>query len=208
MSVDTIHCKKRYKWGGQKNITTKNERARQRSGFKDSHFTFLGLTAANGEPVMRAIIISAQSPLKAMEISGYNATAKLDDEEPIEWENIQDKFKHDANKKFPFWPNCTYKGKVVDFWVGYSEHGSITSELLTDMLHNIDSFKVFDQDGVKGIRPFFLLDGHGIRFEVPSIWYTLSKRHKWYACVDTPWEGQLFGRWATVRNRMDKAKLY
>jgi hypothetical protein len=54
--------------GGQKKITTKNGRARHQSGFKDYQFTFLGFAAANGEPVICAVVLSAQSPLKAMEI--------------------------------------------------------------------------------------------------------------------------------------------
>jgi hypothetical protein len=42
---------------------------------------------------MCAVILSAQIPLKAMEISGFNAIAQLDYEEPIKRENIQDKSK-------------------------------------------------------------------------------------------------------------------
>jgi hypothetical protein len=173
--------------GGLKKITTKNGRARQRSGFKDSRFTFLGFTAANDEPVMGAVVLSAQTPLKAMEIWGCNATAQLEDEEPIELENIKDKFKHGANKKFPFGPKCTYKVKVVDCWVVYTEHGSIASELLADMLQKIDSYKLFDDDWANGVRPVLLLDGHGSRFEVPFLRYTMSKKHKWYHCIGTPW---------------------
>jgi hypothetical protein len=73
--------------------------------------TLFGSTAANGEPVMCAISLSAQRPLKTMEISGYNATGQLDDEEPIEWENIEDKFKDGTNKKFPFWAKVYLQGK-------------------------------------------------------------------------------------------------
>jgi hypothetical protein len=164
--------------GGQENITTNNGRAIQWSGFKDSHFICIGFAAANGEPVICAIIISAQTPLKAMKISGYNAMVQIDDEEPIEWENIQDNFKRGANNKFPFGPNFTYKGNGVDCWVGYGEHGSIISELLTDMLPNRDSFKVFDQDRANGVHPVLLIDGRGSRFEVPFLRYTWSKRHK------------------------------
>jgi hypothetical protein len=47
--------------------------------------TFLGFTTAHSEPVMCAIILSAQHQIKAMDISGYNTMAQLDDEEPIEW---------------------------------------------------------------------------------------------------------------------------
>jgi hypothetical protein len=80
-----------------------------------------------------------------MEISVYNVTAQLDDEEPIELENTQDKFKHGAHKKFPFGPKCTYKGKVVDCWVGYTGHCTITRNILAD-IRKIDSYKFFNDD--------------------------------------------------------------
>jgi hypothetical protein len=128
---------------------------------------------------MCAVIIYTQSPLKTMVMSGYNSTAQLDDEKPIEWENIQYKFKHGANKKFPFGPKCTCKGKIVDCWVEYTEHDRITSELLADMLRKIDSYKVFDEDRANDIHPVLLLDGHGSRFGVPFLRYTMSQRHTW-----------------------------
>jgi hypothetical protein len=33
-----------------------------------THFIFIGFAAANGEPVMCTVILTAQTPLKAMEI--------------------------------------------------------------------------------------------------------------------------------------------
>jgi hypothetical protein len=98
-----------------------------------------------------------------------------------------------ADMKFPCGPNCTYKGKVVECWVGDSEHDSITSILLTNMLQKIDSYKVFDEDRANGVHPILLIDGHGSSFEVPLLQYTLSEIHNWYACIGTPW-GQVFDR--------------
>ena len=42
---------------------------------KDSHFTVLGFSAANGEPVMCAVIFSAKSSLCEEWVIGFNASA-------------------------------------------------------------------------------------------------------------------------------------
>jgi hypothetical protein len=60
------------------------------------------------------MIFSALSPQKAIEMSGYNAMAQLDDEEPIEWVFFKEQLKNGTDKKIPFGPNCTYKTKLLN----------------------------------------------------------------------------------------------
>mmetsp|Transcript_12989 Transcript_12989/g.15241 ORF Transcript_12989/g.15241 Transcript_12989/m.15241 type:complete len:145 (-) Transcript_12989:100-534(-) len=60
---------------------------------------------------------------------------------------------------------CIFQGKEVLCMIRWSPKGSITSEILTDILRELDHLKVFDRSG--GKKPFLLLDGHGSRFELP-----------------------------------------
>jgi hypothetical protein len=45
--------------GGQKFLVVNDMHTQVRNSFKDNHFTFLGFTAANGQPTMCAIVIAA-----------------------------------------------------------------------------------------------------------------------------------------------------
>jgi len=47
--------------GGELFLCGKGERPQQRSAHKDAHFTVLGFTAANGNPIMCAIIFAAKT---------------------------------------------------------------------------------------------------------------------------------------------------
>jgi hypothetical protein len=46
--------------GGQTYLCTRDGHPQQRAATKDCHFTVLGFTAANGEPIMCAIIFAAK----------------------------------------------------------------------------------------------------------------------------------------------------
>jgi len=61
--------------GGQKLLCGKEQRPQQRSATKDAHFTVLGFTAANGLPVMCAIIFAAKE-LEESWVLGFNPTVK------------------------------------------------------------------------------------------------------------------------------------
>ena len=59
--------------GGQKLLCGKEQRPQQRSATKDAHFTVLGFTAANGLPVMCAIIFAAKE-LEESWVLGFDPT--------------------------------------------------------------------------------------------------------------------------------------
>ena len=147
-------------WGGEKFFCEAHGRPQVKAATKDSHFTVLGFTAATGEPVMCAIIFAAQTLCESW-VFGFNASAtwiKGDDDVCSNTGGL--------DKRYPQGPFCHINGKTVPTFCCCSENGSITSELLVEMLRVIDRFKVFDRSG--DIAPFLLLDGHGSRSTQPT----------------------------------------
>ena len=148
---------------------------------KTHHFTVMGLTLFNGDPLLCVIIFSGKSPRDDIEL-GYDDTVPmighLDDEDFME-KNIG------KGKRFPCGPTCTYKGKKISCLCRWSENGSVTSEILKDICQELDKLKIFDRS--KGILPFFLLDGHGSRFELPFLEYINDTSHKWCVCIGVPY---------------------
>ena len=165
--------------GGEKFLCEKMARPQIRAATKDSHFTVLGFTAATGEPVMCAIIFAAKELATAW-VLGYDASA--------EWQGKD----HEENlntgglgKRFPMGPQCHYNGVDVPCFCCCSENGSITADLLVEMLRAMDSLNVFDR--TDGISPFLLLDGHGSRFELPFLQYINNPLTHWNVCVGVPY---------------------
>ena len=73
-------------------------------------------------------------------------------------------------KYFPGGPRCTFRGINVPCYVTYSSKGSITSEILAEVLKWSDDMKVFPWDN-NSPTPFLLLDRHGSRLEMPFLQY-------------------------------------
>jgi len=70
-----------------------------------------------------------------------------------------------------------------------TENGSITAELLMEMIKAIDNQHVFDRSD--GILPFLLLDGHGSRFNLTFLEYindTKIKGTKQNICIRAPYD--------------------
>lgn len=89
------------------------------------------------------------------------------------------------DKKYPYGPTCTVRGVKVLCLVRWSPKGSITSEILAEIYEVLDYLKVFDRSG--GAIPFFLLDGHGSRVELPFLKYVNNPDHMWCACLGVPY---------------------
>jgi hypothetical protein len=165
--------------GGEKFLCEKMARPQIRAATKDSHFTVLGFTAATGEPVMCAIIFGAKE-LAVPWVLGYDASA--------EWqgnENEADLNTGGLGKMFPMGPQCNYNGVDIPCFCCCSENGSITANLLVEMLKAMDSLKVFDRSD--GVSPFLLLDGHGSRFELPFLQYINNPLTHWNVCIGLPY---------------------
>ena len=79
-------------------------------------------------------------------------------------------------------------GKQIPTFCCCSENGSITSDLLTEMLREIDKIGLYDRSD--NILPFLILDGHGSRFELPFLEYIngrTSEKNKWNVCIGIPY---------------------
>jgi hypothetical protein len=178
--------------GGQKFMVAKDMRAQVRNSFKYNHFTVLGFTAADGRPVMCAILIAA-SKLRLTDVTGF--TPLSTDAEDVssagmkvlyyEIAAMKDEHSNGVDRMFPFGPTCTFNGSQVPTFIACSKNDSITSQLLTNMLSKMDDLELFNQSS--GVNPFLLCDGHGSRFEEPFLGYTPESNRPWTCCIGVPY---------------------
>ncbi len=89
------------------------------------------------------------------------------------------------DKRYPQGPVCTFKGIDVPTFCCCTENGSITGELLADMLSVMDKKNLFDRSD--GVAPFLLLDGHNSRFDLKFLTYVNDPATKWNACIGVPY---------------------
>ncbi|KAI2492615.1 hypothetical protein MHU86_21929 [Fragilaria crotonensis] len=165
--------------GGEKFLCEAAGRPQIKAATKDSHFTVMGFTAATGEPVMCAIIFEAMKMCPSW-VLGLNASAPWIGEKKDKRQNSGG-----INKRYPMGPVCRFRGKDVPTFCCCSENGSITADLLVDMLKVMDKMELFDRSD--GVPPFLLLDGHGSRFDLKFLRYVNDPTTKWNACIGVPY---------------------
>jgi hypothetical protein len=160
--------------GGQNFMVATDMRSQVQQLFKDYHFMVLGFTAGDGHPIVCAIFI-AVSKLQVAYVTDFNpllkdaedATDKDMQGLETEIEEIKDEQSNGIGRMFPFGPTCTFNSIEVPMFVTCTKNGSITSELLANMLQRMGDFLLFDRS--QGISPFLLCDGHGSRFKDPLL---------------------------------------
>jgi hypothetical protein len=165
--------------GGEKFLCEASGRPQIKAATKDSHFTVMGFTAATGESVMCAIIFEAMKMCPSW-VLGLNASAPWIGEE----NNLQQNT-GGINKQHPQGPVCRFRGKDVPTFCCCSENGSITAEILVDMLSVMDKIQLFDRSD--GVPPFLLPDGHGSCFDLKFLRYVNNPATKWNACIGVPY---------------------
>ena len=79
--------------------------------------------------------------------------------------------------KFPGSPKCEFKGKKIPCLCIWIKKGSITSDILTDILETINHMEVFNWKD--GATPFLLIYGHMSRMEVELLEYICNPAHEW-----------------------------
>ena len=127
----------------------------------DKHWTLLGLTAFTGQPVMCIVIFAGEKASTILE-TGMDIFAQVIGNEKED--DFFDK-NYGPGKLYPGGPTCEFKGKKIPCLVRWSPKGSITSEILVDILKTLDYLNIFVDERAQGKKPFLLLDGHGSRFE-------------------------------------------
>jgi hypothetical protein len=165
--------------GGQTYLCTKDGRPQNRAATKDAHFTVLGFTAGNGEPIMCAIIFAAKTMREEWAL-GHDPF--------VDWIGQEDDVSNNVGegRAMPQGPECNFRGKNVPCFCCNSENGSITGALLKEMLEALDRLNIFDRSEA-GLNPFILLDGHGSRFELDFLKYVNKKETKWEVCIGLPY---------------------
>jgi hypothetical protein len=162
------------------------------NSFKYNHFTVLGFTASDGRAVMCAIII-AGSKLKVTYVTRFKPLPKdsenvsSDDMKVLEdeIEQMKDEHSNGVDHMFPFGQTCIFNGNEVPTFVTCIKNGSITSQLLTNMLSKMDDLELFDRSG--GVNPFLLCDRDCSRFGESFLEYKLEGNTPLTCCIGVPY---------------------
>ena len=168
--------------GGERFVCKRGTIPQQQASTNNNHFTVLPFTAANGEPVMCAIIFEGKEGLKAEWETGIDMFAigegTEDDPDYIITNSGE-------GKALPGGPKCTFRGKEIPCTCFFLPNGSVTSEILTSCLRIMDSKKLFTRED--GRVPFLLLDGHGSCIELEFLNYIHDPAHEWKVCIGVPY---------------------
>jgi len=172
--------------GGELFVTEKGRVPQRKVSTKNRKFTMIGLTALTGDPVMCVIIIEGTRPNASIE-AGIDITIQ-----PKGDPNDPDFILKNSGKGcyLPGGPECWYKGKKVPALVRWHESGSITSQILVEILKTLDLYNLFPRND--GVKPFLLLDGHGSRLELPFLQYINNPADHWIVCIGVPYGTSLW----------------
>ena len=126
--------------GGAKYLCGRGGIPYQQSAMNDKHFTMLGFTALNGDPVLCLIIIAGVQEKFEVECGiDIDATPVGDPSDADYFEKNRGK-----GKLFPMGPECCFNSKAVPCMVRWSPSGSVTSVILWDTLATMDHYDLFD----------------------------------------------------------------
>ena len=147
--------------GGELFLAERGTIPQNKTSKTNKRFTLIGLTAFTGEPIICVIIFQGKQPKADIE-AGIDILVP-----PIGDPNDRDFFENNygPGKYMPGGPVCHFNGKEIPAMIRWHESGSITSEILVDVLKTLDSLKVFPRED--GVSPFLLLDGHSSRLQPP-----------------------------------------
>ena len=98
--------------------------------------------------------------------------------------------KNGKGKIFPGGTTCNFRGKEVPCVVLWSENGSITCEILTDIFRTLYLYELFLRR--PGLTPFALMDVHGSIIELPFLEYVNKPETNWACCIDVPYGTSLW----------------
>ena len=168
--------------GGQKFLTGTGTVPYRKYSNSEKRFTLIGLTALDGQPVMCVLILKGNRRNLSIE-TGIDITVIPEGQEDT---NSFFFSNTGPGKYFPGPPTCMFRGKEIPASVRWNESGSITSQILVEMLQTLDMLDVIPREQNK--KPFLLLDGHGSRLEVPILQYINTPTDPWMVCI-----GVLYG---------------
>ena len=138
--------------------------AQEKASTHSHKFTMIGFTALTGDPVMCVLIFEGKRPNGSIE-AGIDFTIKPNGS-PSDPDYVE--INSGAGKYFPGAPVYNFKGKMVPAVVRWHESASITSDILVEVFQTIDHHNLFPRTADRA-KPFVLIDGHGIRPEMPFL---------------------------------------
>ena len=167
--------------GGELQLCERGKVPKRKINTKDKHYTLLGLTSIAGKPVMCIVIFAGETPNTLTE-TGLDLDA-----ETYGCPTDADFFEQNSGpgKRFPGGPTCHFNGVDVPCLCRWSTKGSITAEILKDILETLDHLEVFRRD--ERMKPFLLVDGHHSRLELPFLQYICNPLHLWAVCIGVPY---------------------
>lgn len=153
-------------------------------GCKNSHrFTVFAITAGTGEIVMYVIIFAAKQ-MSFISRFGLDlrSETKYDKDKPLE-EQVG------AGMPFPGAPKTTFRGVEMEAFITHNESGSMTGDILAQVLQRIDGSGIYSRTE-HGPRPFFLVDAHGSRLTYQVLKYANTEdqfgRPLWFLTIGLP----------------------
>ena len=167
--------------GGELQLCESEKTPQQQINIKYKHYILLGLTVLTGKPVMCVVIFSSTKEHVIVETG-------LDLSTPIFGSPADaDFFEKNSGKgkRFPGGPTCEFKGNTIPCLYQWSKKGSITAEILQDILATLDHMEVFDRS--TGSKPFLLLDRHRSRLEYSFLEYISNPNNEWVICIGVPY---------------------
>jgi hypothetical protein len=185
-------------------VGEKGRKCKKPAATDDCHFTCLGFTNLNGDPVLMVCIVKQKDELN------FNVTNGVDRSKP--WIGDSDVFQRyceegipiptedlkrniGEGKRHPGGVTTVFNGVEVPMFVTNSETGSINSAILVQILKHIDALNLFPRD-VDVPSPGLLVDGHGSRFQLDFLSYINNTteegtplpdvNHRWNCFIGLP----------------------
>ena len=185
-------------------VGEKGRKSKKPAATDDCHFTVLGFTNLNGDPVLVVCIVKQKEELNFNITNGVDRTKtwigdldvfKSYSEQgiPIPEEDIKRNIGH--GKRHPGGVTTVFNGIEVPMFVTNSETGSINSAILVEILQHIDALNLFPRDDTLP-APGLLVDGHGSQFQLDFLSYInnttengdplIGVNHRWNCFIGLP----------------------
>jgi len=164
---------------GEKKLVTKGMVPQCAGGVLDNHYTVIPVTNLVGVTVLITIIFAGDQ-MKASWALGIDALAEniSVDEDGI--------FELGEGKVFPGGPSCFVNGVEIPCLCVCSSNGSVTEEILTQILQKLDEYKLTKRDLSESLYPMLIVDGHGSRLGLQFLSYINELSTKWMVVLGAP----------------------
>jgi hypothetical protein len=179
--------------GGKRYVCQRGDEPKTPSTKKDKHFTCLGLTGLDGQPIMCVVIIDSKKRDLLVQTGVDTSCLRVDTEVQVgddEFSFLERNI--GAGSQYPGGPTCKFRDKEIPCMVEFNPGGGMTATILTNIFRTLDSLEVYKKDREEGCRPFVLLDGHQTRFELEFLDYINDPLHPWSVCIGVPYGTSLW----------------